>query len=172
MAGLAEPNPPTLAPGTTVTGAFWNANVRDALNYLLNPPIFSAYLNATGTLTSGTNTLINLDTVEVDSYGGWSTSSFAYTIPVGGWWDLKGGCGFAANATGQRLVWINVNGSLDAKAYVSVNAAAAGSTNIGIKAYSRYFNQGDQITLLAQQNSGSSVTTTLQPFMQARWVHQ
>lgn len=171
MAGLAEPNPVTMAPGTLITGTIWNGQVRDALNYLLNPPMFQGYLSTGANVATGTSTQISLDTIQIDSYGGWAAPN--YTIQVGGWYEIMGGVGFAANATGQRFVWIQSNGStLEAESYVSLNAAAAGSTNIGTKPFHRYCNQGTTLQLMVEQNSGGTLATTLNPFLAVRWVHQ
>lgn len=114
MTNLPVPSEGTAVVGVPLTAAFWNTNVRDAINFLLNPPMCEAYqTSATTTLPAGTWTPIGCDTNTVDSYGGHNTSTnnSRYVGPVPGWYQANGIVAFTTGASTYNQARIAKNGN-------------------------------------------------------------
>lgn len=141
------------------------------VNLALNPPILEAHQATAQTLTTGTNTKITLDTVDSDSYSGWSAANNQYATQVPGTYEILGGIGFGANATGQRQVWVEVNSVLVTQSLVSQNATSSGSWNGATRSYQQQLNVGDTVQLWSQQSSGGGLATVNTPFLHLRLVH-
>lgn len=84
--GLSVPaNPSWPVPPSYVTSSFMNTNVRDAIRFLIYPPIMEYVLTGTGTTLASqtslpaTGTTINLDTATVDNYSAYSNSTNTWT---------------------------------------------------------------------------------------------
>lgn len=112
MTGLAVPIPYNWQPGDTGNAALLDAQIRDPMTFLLNPPIAQLYASATQSLTTSVAATAALDSVITDPYGGFNATTHLWTAPVDGWWDIRGKWHCGANATGTRSGWITVNGSL------------------------------------------------------------
>lgn len=69
------PSQQTVAVNQPITASLWNDDVRDAVNFLINPPRCAAYASSTTSLSSGTTKVIALDGESFDSDGMHSTSS-------------------------------------------------------------------------------------------------
>lgn len=109
-----------------------------------------AWLNGSQNMNSGTPTQINLDTIEFDTHKAFS--GFAYTIPVAGFYEIKGNIGYAANNTNQREVHIFKNSSRISIA--SYAPTPGGGNGIYHAATLVQCKSGDIIYLSGQQNSG------------------
>lgn len=142
---LPVPSQRTWSVGDIVTAAMMNANVRDAVNYLLSPPtLIARQATAQSVASSSTPSVITLDTLSKDNYSGWNASTHTYTIPYTADYLICGQTQWAPNATGNRVVAIlnggnpliggtaeafNVGGTYASSAVVSlVVPLAAGST--------------------------------------------
>lgn len=86
-----------------------------------------------------------------------ATSSDTVTIPTtgAGIYSVICGCGWAANATGERTLYVNINGSLHA-GYVNFNPGAGGVTD-GVAADIIKLNAGDTVKCWNRQASGGSL---------------
>jgi hypothetical protein len=157
-----------------VTAAFWNAQVRDAINFLTNVPLFSASAATNTTLTTaGTKYAIALNTVGVDSYAGWNAGTNTYTCVVAGWYLVSGGVTVTLPSTMNYLIsGVFYNGSLAAASYTQLQMA--GSSGNGwaqpVKAYHQFMNVGDTVQLLAQCGTAGTVATTGSS-LELQWVH-
>jgi len=160
VSGLALPAELTWAGGNRITADKLNANLRDAVNFLLNPPRFIARSNTGTSINSGGNspyTTVPLETIALDPYGGWNSSTSAWTVPVAGWYEVKGFVNYAANSAGSRAVAFSLN--------------TAGSTMTGSETWNSggpglvsvrsttcvQLNAGDTIWMWTYQNSGSAL---------------
>lgn len=181
MSGLAVPNPSTLAPGNIVTGALWNAQVRDALNFLVNPPIFLASASVTTSVptnvSSNTLTRVTLNTTLVDNYGGFNSASSSYVAPVSGWYYCTGTVAYPSSGVGIRVVAFFKNGSpYSPQAYGMLPSTNSGWLAQGVQGTQlMYLSQGDSVDLRTGQDSGGTISTGsfsyLNSQMQIMWIH-
>lgn len=176
MPNLPVPNPITWVTGVDVTAAQLNANVRDALNFLLNPPLFVGVQTTAQTINSLTWTGIQLQATVVDPYGAHSTTVNSQCIArVSGWYEMSGIVNFAVNATGFRVVRIVVNGTAVQGSATDTQANNADYTAIPSFA-TAYMNAGDYCELQALQSSGGGTLNTgvladISSRFTTRWVH-
>lgn len=78
---LPVPNPRTWSVYEQVTSAALNTDLRDAVNFLISPPLFRGSITAATAVTVGAN--VAFPVVE-DNYAGWNTSGHYWTAPVSG----------------------------------------------------------------------------------------
>jgi len=74
-------------------------------------PVFSAYANATQTLTSAAYTKININTEEFDSNSNFDTSTYRFTPTVAGYYQING-CVRANTPNNEAVAAIYKNGSV------------------------------------------------------------
>ena len=166
-------NPAWPVPPAIVTSAFLNANVRDAVSFLIYPPFMEAYYAAgTQTLASqasppATGTQVLLDTTRADSYGAFSAHT--WTAPVAGvYW-----CYFQTHqvmnatslslAAGLTVTSANYNGGTQVTLWGGTQAAYTSSDmgNCAIARRRLRLNAGDTIAGAAFQHDSGTATTTL-----------
>lgn len=118
---------------------------------------------AAQSLTNNTLTKITFNTAsstpDIDSYDphAWfDNANDQIVIGVDGFYNITANVGFAANATGRRLVQIFVNGS--DRGSVQVTASTAGSTLITVST-NVYLAGGDTVEVQALQQSGGALNT-------------
>lgn len=157
------PVPPLTAVPSPITSAWMNANVRDAIRFLIYPPVCKAYYVAgSATLPSGSlgsPSVVDLTNVAVDNYGGFTTGASAgYAAPVAGIYQLYGQINLGAQSVAtQYACGLTVNGGTpqwgDIVTFAPSSALAGGVT------VSRRLrlNAGDTVQLVATQGSGSAV---------------
>lgn len=177
MANLPVPIPRTFSVVEVETGAYLNS-LRDALNFLLNPPLAVIYQASVQSIPNNAFTALTFDTTTTDSYGGHSNSTnpSRYTAQVAGWYELDGGFSLAANGTGVRDGQWYRNGS-------AISTPGAGVVTGGSAAYTAtepmpgmptFLNVGDYVELYVFQNSTAALNsnvTTYNSYMTVRWVH-
>jgi hypothetical protein len=158
-----------------VSAAFLNKNVRDALNFLLYPPICEVYYQAgTATVPSTTalqniGTAIPCDTKTVDNYSAYSTGTGIWTAPVAGTYYAYVQCHQSMNSTSQALAAgliitsANYNGGAQFTWWGGTQQALAGSAagNCAITRRVLRLAAGDTVIPAAAQNDSGSATTTL-----------
>jgi hypothetical protein len=150
-----------------------NSNVRDAINFLVNPPLFVGYASGTQSIPNAANTTLTFDTNITDTYNGHSTitNPSRYTAQLAGWYQLFAQVAWASNATGYRIGVFNKNGAnTGVEAYtppVSGNVTIMQVTHPGIQ-----MNVGDYVEVAVYQTSGGALGT-LNPncYLSARWMH-
>jgi len=130
------------------------------------------YNNANITMTTGVAAALTFNTERYDDSAFHSTSvnTSRMTIPVAGKYLIGGTVRFAANTTGQRNIYLQVNGATII-ASVDLDATAALTFDIDIvTAYS--FAAADYIELFAFQNSGGNLNVTSAGNLSPEfWVH-
>lgn len=92
--------------------------------------------------------------LDTDSFHDTGSNTARITIPTGGdgWYDIVGIVEFAANATGQRSVWVEDTGTEIPGARVTSQGFAT-TNNRRLVACSRLLSAGDYVTLNVRQNS-------------------
>lgn len=170
------PSPRTWVAGEKATATLLNAEVRDALSFLLDPPTAYAYLASNQNIPTGIGSfeVLNLAGEEFDNDTMHSTvtNNSRLTVKTAGLYLFMGAITFATETTNaNRAARIRLNGSdiLNTVRYRNANASTSG---IEVSAYA-LLSVNDYVELLASQDSGSTVqansgnTTT---FFWGRWM--
>lgn len=177
MSNLPVPVPRTFVVGETGVAAYLNA-VRDALTFLLNPPMLVAYQGTVQSLPNGAFTAASLDQTLTDTYGSHSntTNNSRMTAQVAGWYQTDGGISISANGTGNRDgQWAKNGSAITTPGSGLVETPSASfSTTQGMPGLQVFLNTGDYLELWEFQNSGGALntnTSTFTSYISARWVH-
>jgi len=178
VANLAIPTPLLATPGTSyITGAIWNATVRDVLTYATNVPVFVGVQTISQSTSNGWTTCA-LDTEITDTYGGHSTSSnpSRYTAQVAGWYTVCGVAVFVGSSSGVRAARIQVNGSLVQGTSQFVAPSSAGSfTGVMTPTRAVQLAVGDYVELGLGQTTGGALSTgiasDLASALYVAWCH-
>ena len=173
---LGIPSQRTWATNDIVTAAMMNANVRDAVNFLLNVPVFYGQQSTTQSIANNTYTALSLDTNIYDTYSGHSTvtNNSRYTAQQPGLYMIIGRSGFTTNATGARGALIIYNGGGVSSTTPNVttgNAGASAFSYTEVVAF-QLMAIGDYVEVFGYQASGGALsTTTGGSSMQVLWMH-
>lgn len=119
-----------------------------------------AYSSVAGqTIASGTGsfTQITLGSTSYDPNSNFNTSTSTYTVPVSGYYLVKGEIAYSPNAGLERLIAIEQNGSIVSEATTQPNGTAGVWTSLQVSDI-LYFSANDAITLYGRQDSGSTLT--------------
>lgn len=177
MANLAVPIPRTFVPGETEVGSFFNASVRDLGTFLLNTPLAILNQATPQSVSNATPTAIAYDGTFLDTYGGHSNSvsNSRYTAQVTGWYFVKAGVVWAANATGNRAIQLYKNGIAYPYSW-QVSLAVGTFNDPGVETAALVqLNAGDYVEAFTTQNSGGALSTavvaTIASNMQVMWMH-
>jgi hypothetical protein len=167
----------TFVAGTVLTAAQLNSNLRDAVNFIITPPMAILRQTAAQTFgTSGTWAALLFDTEDLDRDGMHSTvtNTSRATAVTAGYYDCHGISVWAANATGGRGAALAVNGTRVAGRGAMIQACATPVTPAALTSASVYLNVGDFAEIHAVQYSGGSLNTAigsdLAPSFTLRWV--
>lgn len=165
----------TFVAGEVVLASYFNTNINGPLTFLLAPPIFQGRQTVAQTLTTAVFAAVTLDAEDVDSAGGHSTvtNTSRYVAQYAGWYDVAGGIGYASNATSYRAGDLRTNGTALNGTQSNIVALTSSVSNVGLPTTLVFLNVSDYVEMFALQNSGgnlnTSVTTTTQSRMSARW---
>lgn len=170
------PSPITWVAGNKVTAAQMNANVRDAVNFLLATPTAESYVNAAQSVANTAWSVITLDGNVLNNDTMW-VSGTTITIKTAGTYLVSGQVTFAANTSGRRLGGINLNAFSSQpnvnQTEVMVATTGSATTTVPITARRLHLNVNDTLQLYAYQTSGASlslVTGSSATFLSAQWV--
>jgi hypothetical protein len=156
------PVPPLTSVPSPITAAWLNANLRDAVNFLIYPPTMRAHYTA-GSSTLANTTLaspaiVPLTTTDFDNYGGFTTGASAhYTVPVAGRYLLAGQINLASSSTATFYACgLRVNGTTTFWGGIT---RFAGTSLAGGAAVTKRLrlNAGDTVQLIAAQASGGAI---------------
>jgi len=153
------PTMPSWSANQEITSTLLN-EITTYAQYMSSPPSFRAEQHTTQSITTGgTGQQITCDTVIHDSDSGLSAvSPYPYVVPVAGIWDLSGGVGLAANATGARLPFLTQNGTtINGAGPLAITSANTALWNVSASGVP--LNVGDIIGLWIIQTSGSTLST-------------
>jgi hypothetical protein len=171
--GLPVPIPRTFGVNEVQVGSYLNS-VRDALNFLLNPPACVATQATFQALTTGTPTAIACDTTVTDPYGMHSNTvnNSRIVCPVSGYWQQLGTVTIATNATGARTLQGAHSGTPIGYANVSSAGFSATSWSAQVATDAFFASAGDYFEVDANQTSGGNLNTGAGGCsQQLRWVH-
>lgn len=177
----------TFQVGDRWTAAAVNEQVRDAINFLLGSgtnykPMAQAYNSANISLTSGTSTLMTMNSEQYDTDAlhdtGSNTGRMNFTL--GGLWEVEFYVRFASNATGRRELNLRLNSGGSSSGGTSIHThtqqTVSTSTADVYRAIKRRFTAGDYVELFALQDSGSTINavgSASNPYglgMSVRWL--
>lgn len=145
------------------TAALFNSQIRDAVNFALNPVRVDVYQNTIQSIPNGVSTSILFDGETSDSDGMHSlvSNTSRLTAVTPGLYLVSGCIGFAANPTGERVARIAINGAGQGRA--SGTAVSGDTTGVGFPARLFQLNAGDYVEIQAFQNSGAALSTAGPP---------
>ena len=154
------PSQQTFSAGATLTAAQLNDDLRDAVNFLLDPPSAKAYSstvtnhNATG----AANFIVvglNSESWDNDTIHDNVTNNSRLTCKTAGRYLIIGNITFAANATGTRAARIQLGGATDLQT-TRVMASPNIVTSIPV-IVEKVLAVNDYVELLGAQNSGGNL---------------
>jgi hypothetical protein len=156
-----------------VTAAYLNANVRDATNFLLTPPLCDVFQNVAQSIPNATLTALTFDSENYDNDGAHSTvtNTSRITFQTAGWHQYDAVYNSAASTAGYRLASAYKNGVL----YKLGSRYAAPSTAQGTASASGSVQvvAGDYLEIYVYQTTGGSLSTDLsfgRSWCTTRWV--
>ena len=177
MPGLPVPTPSTAAAGNFLTSALWNAQVRDAMTFVTQPPRYNGSCTVLPSApASGTEVVIPMDSEDVDSEGGHSTTTNTsrYVCQIAGFYLVTAHLAFTANATGMRVLDIKVNGGIAPGGRVS---SGQPTTSVSLALHNSihiYLNVGDYVEFSGTQYSGAALalagSSAYNPRMSVCWM--
>lgn len=177
MSNAPVPVPRTFGVNEFETAAYLDS-IRDALNYLLNPPIASLYQATTQSVANNTFSALTMDQTINDSYGGHSNTvnPSRYVAQVAGWYTVSGAAGWATNNTGARGAAIYTNGSpINGGSGVAAPSPGASVTITAVGAIEVFLSTGGYVEIYGYQNSGGALSTqtggSLTSYFTVDWRH-
>jgi hypothetical protein len=168
------PVPRTWTTGEVVTAAFMNG-VRDALNFILTPPLFVGRQTVAQSIANNAWTAAAWDAEDSDTAGGHSTvtNTSRYTGQYPGWYQLNTSMDWATSAAGTRALAWQTNGN-------SANRAGKTQYNPGgfdtaqVTGGTVFLNgTTDYVEVMVWQNTGGALSTGStdgNPRYQLRWI--
>lgn len=166
-------DPGAVTTGTTITSTWGNA-VRNAEQYLANPPACRVYHNAAQSHTTGTEISLafNSERFDTDSMHDPVTNNSRITFTTAGLYQITGCLEWTANTTGLRYAVIRLNGVTNL-CVVTNNASSSLTTDIVVSTLWKAA-AGDYVELRAWQNSGATLNIAAgiasTPEFMAVWV--
>lgn len=121
-----------------------------------------AYRTATQSINDVTDTAVLFDTGnaaeswDTDNFHSLASSSAQWAAPFTGYYHFDGGVGWAANATGVRDLWFELNADGIKRAQVrqiNLNATQTFQTT----SFDSYLTAGQYVRLMVRQNSGGAL---------------
>lgn len=170
---LAVPVPITWTVGEVVTASQLNG-LRDALDYLLNPPIFAA-TQTSATTPWTTWSVVGVQSVSVDTYSGYSSSNGGYIAQVAGYYQTTGVVCYAQATTGFRSAGVQVN-STRVPGSIQDLTPDSDFPCVASVPVTVYLNVGDLVQLVGYVGGGTNVGTSASHSdiisrLDVRWVH-
>lgn len=153
----------------TVAPAAWGDQVRDNLEFLIDPPACSVFASSAQSVANGTTTSLNAGSENYDNDAMHSTVSQTsrITAQTAGRYEISATVAFAPG-TGRRITSFLVNGTttLDGDSRVSaVTGGAAGVTDRVSINRTVTLAVGDFVEVQVNQNSGGNLDVTLNEFV-------
>lgn len=172
MANLPVPIPRTFSVSETEAAAYLNS-LRDAINFLLNPPEAVVYGSAVQSLAHNTVTALTFDATQFDSYGMHSNSvnNTRCTAQVAGTYLAICTYASAGVTGGGRNVQPAKNGVAVPYSAGNFDASIA-NFHIVQAAALITMSAGDYVEAWGLQNSGAALNTVAnESSLQVLWVH-
>lgn len=166
------PSEITWVTGQVVTAAQLNSNLRDAVNFIIGPPMWVIRQTAAQSIADSAVTALTWDTEDLDRDGVHSTvtNTSRCTAQTQGWYDLKGQYGFASIAAAGviRDGRFRINGVATDYWGVQVPTVANAAGQLTVVG-DLFLNVSDYVEVYAQQFNGGSALNTAGPYGQLRF---
>jgi hypothetical protein len=165
----------TWVTGSIVTAAQLNANVRDAVNFAISPPLFVGRQTIVQSVPNSFTTGLTLDVEDVDRDGGHSTvtNTSRYTSQTQGWYSGQASVIYDVLASAAfRLIGWRINGAGAGFGWAG-NVATASTISHATTAGRFFLNVGDYVEPVLFTGSGpinTQVTTWGNPRCSIEWV--
>jgi hypothetical protein len=161
------PSQQTVVVGGKITAAYGNDDIRDAINFLLDPPRCSLYMSAADSIANNTWEMLSWDSESWDNDSMHSTSSNTsrLTFPTAGRYLIVVNALFDANGTGGRAINLTKNGAgarSSSNVVLSdggVAATATAATRVAVT-IEREFAAADYVEAWVWQSSGGALNCT------------
>lgn len=162
MTNLPVPSLAAPVVGFPASQAYLTAQVYNPLTFALNVPLYVGTQTVAQSLANTAWAGINMDTEQVDTYSGHSTTTNPnrYTAQVTGWYDVCGVVNFSTNTAGSRGARIAVNASaIQGSAQMAAPVGGTTDTAVCTPVRSVFLNTNDFIEVQAWQSSGGALST-------------
>lgn len=158
-------------PPAYVDAAWLNANIRDALKFLSNPPLFRAtHTPSAGDLPSGTwpaGTVIPAGNVTVDNFS--ASTGTGWTAPAAGVHYICAQAGIGLpTGTAAVAAGVKINGTTTWGQAVFTESGATGQVIAAVAGRFRLA-AGDTVSLAGFQNSGATQTSAATSKLVIAW---
>lgn len=162
---VAVPNPQTWVDGTVYTATDFNREIRDAVGFLLRPPMFHGWATASAAQTDSTwmPVDLNVETLNTEGSSMHSTSTNPSRVYAthDGWWEIVAGASWthaSAGTTGRRIINVRKNGTTYLTGRNEAEAATAATESWARVGQHQmvYLVAGDYVELMEYQSSGVS----------------
>ena len=150
-----------------VAPASWGDQIRENLEFLIDPPACSVNHSTNQSVPNATVTALLADTEQFDNDSMHSTSSNTsrITIQTGGRYLIFATVRTGSNQTGHRQVQIRANGDQVNSAYNIGRHDAAGDASTVISgSRALVLSAGEYVECTLEHNAGIDVTTALEEF--------
>lgn len=171
---------PDKASGDVFTEAMWDDSIKTNINNLRVPPIARVRRSTDQNVNNTTDTVLQWTDMDVDTDSMWSAgSNDRLTIQTAGIYVIAVNVTFLASTTGERIVWIQKNGSGTTR-YASdrrpAHTTALAETSVSISTVLS-LSATDYIQVGVYQSAGTSTATvkgsaTLTTNLAVAWVGQ
>jgi hypothetical protein len=184
MVSLAIPNPMDWVDGTVYLDTDYNREIRDAISFLLKPPMFYGVNTVATTLTNNTWTPIPINSEIINTEGAAMHSTVTNNTRVAitheGWWDILAQTSWDSatlSDTNRRITNVRKNGTFWLRGRQDTTGSLS-ATQQWVRSpvkVSVYLFVGDYIELVQYQDSGSATMKTwisageTQPYLTLRW---
>lgn len=150
-------SPATVVTGTTITST-WGNSVKTAADYLANPPACRVFHSTTQSATSAVALTLafNSERYDTNTMHDTVTNNSRITMNTAGLYLVTAHVAFAANATGQRDLYIQLNATTYIAMATTPSIGAGGETFLSV-ATAYKFAAGDYVIARVFQNSGGAL---------------
>lgn len=169
------PSQATRNVGDGLTAAYMNSNVRDAINFLLTPPLARVHQATGQSIANSTWTTVSFDATDWDSDSGHSNSvnNSRYTCQVPGYYRVEFVVGFGVNTV--PLASIGKNGTRISGSGNAGGANAGAPWGTAKTSDEVHMVVNDYVEGFVFQNSGGAITTSVTgenvPTMRVQWIY-
>jgi hypothetical protein len=125
-----------------------------------NMPAFSAYNNATQTISNVTTTKISLNTEEFDTNNNFdSTTNYRFTPTVAGYYQINFGCGLSGTTVNGLIVGVIYKNGVAYKNIYSSYQSTTGNGGVEVSTIVSMNGSTDYIEFYLYQSTGASQPT-------------
>jgi len=167
----------TFSAGSVLTAAQLNTNVRDAVNFVIAPPLAVLRQTVAQIFTTGIGAAFLFDTEDLDRDGGHSTTTNTsrYVSQTAGWYQMQGTAMFAVSNTSTGLITgFSLNGA-SSRFGGNFQVGNAGFVGVLPSGATVYLSVGNYVELIGYQSSGGNLNSQVTGFegtprLQILWV--